>query len=266
MNILDEIVARRRERLAQEQAALPLAEIQARLRGLEDRPRPFAAVLRGPTVRVIAEIKRASPSQGQMVEFLDPRTLAQDYAGSGAAALSVLTEQDYFQGESHSLRRARRAMALPVLRKDFLTDAYQLYESRLLLADAVLLIARVLSPGQLADYLALTRQLGMEALVETHNAAEIETALGAGARVIGLNNRDLNTLETSLEVTERLAALVPPERTLVSESGIHCAADVERLAAVGVEAILVGGHLMQSEDPGRALRELVGIASNPEAR
>jgi indole-3-glycerol phosphate synthase len=262
MNILDEIVARRRERLAEEQAALPLAEIQARLRDLADPPRDFAAALRGHVVRVIAEIKRSSPSQGQMVDLLDPRPLAQDYAGSGAAAISVLTERDYFEGEPHYLRRVRRAMALPVLRKDFLTDEYQLYESRLLLADAVLLIARLLSPGQLADFLALTRSLGMAALVETHNAAEIDTALTAGAKIVGLNNRDLDTLETSLAVTVELAALVPPNRTLVSESGIHSLADVERVAAAGADAVLVGGHLMTAPDPGRALRELTGVATH----
>ena len=262
MNILDEIVARRRERLAEEQAALPLGEVQARLRDLDDTPRPFAASLRGPQVRVIAEIKRSSPSQGQMVELLDPRAVAQDYAGGGAAAISVLTEQDHFGGEAHYLRRARRAMALPVLRKDFLVDEYQLYESRLLLADAVLLIVRVLAPEQLRDYLALARELGMDALVETHDAAEVEAALDARAQVIGINNRDLDSLEISLGVTAQLASRVPRDRVLVSESGIRSAADVERVAASGADAVLVGGHLMMAAEPAHALRALTRIASS----
>ena len=266
MNILDQIVARRRERLAQEQAELPLSEIQARLRDLDDRPRRFAAALRGPVVRVIAEIKRASPSQGEMVQLLDPRTVAQDYAGAGAAAVSVLTERDFFQGEGHYVRRARRAMVLPVLRKDFLIDAYQLYESRLLLADAVLLIVRLLTPEQLEEYLALAHQLGMDALVETHTAEEIEIAVEANAMVIGINNRDLDTLTTSLEVTRDLAERVPLSRTLVSESGIATTADVERVAAAGVDAVLVGGSLMQAEDPVRVLRTLTGVRSDRDRR
>lgn len=266
MNILDEIVEQRRGRLAAEQAALPLAEIQARLRDLDDAPRPFGEALQGPQVRVIAEIKRASPSQGQMVEMLDPRTLAKDYTGAGAAAISVLTERDYFQGEGADLRRARRVVPVPVLRKDFLVEEYQLYESRLLLADAVLLIVRVLSTEQLADYLALARELGMEALVETHSEEEVETALEAGALVVGVNNRDLDTLETDLAVTERLGGMVPLNRTLVSESGVRSAAEVERLARAGVDAVLVGGRLMQDVDPARALRGLVGIPADRERR
>lgn len=266
MAILEEIIERRRERLAQEQASLPQEEIEARLRDLEDRPRDFARMLQGEKVRVIAEIKRRSPSQGRLAELVDPRTLAQDYAGSGAAALSVLTEQDYFDGEPHFVRRARQLMPLPVLRKDFIIDKYQVYESRLLLADALLLIVRALTPSQLQDYLALTRELGMEALVETHEGAEIERALAAGARVIGINNRNLDTLEVSLAVTEKLAALVPLENVLVSESGIHSAAEVERLAAAGVEAILVGTALMKAEDPGQALRPLTQVPAQRQRR
>jgi indole-3-glycerol phosphate synthase len=270
MSILDEIVARRRERLEEEQARLPLKEIQARLRdltSLRSAPRSFVHMLTGDKVRVIAEIKRRSPSEGVLAPpWLDPRTLAQDYAGSGAAAISVLTERDYFDGDGFYLRRAREGMPLPVLRKDFLVDEYQIYESRLLLADAVLLIVSILTEGQLRALLMLTRELGMEALVEAHDEWEIETALQAGAKVVGINNRDLQTMQASLETTERLAGLVPLDNVLVSESGIHNVADVERLAAAGVDAVLVGTALMRAEDPGRALVPLTKVKSNRRAR
>ncbi len=270
MSLLDEIVARRRERLEEEQALLPLKEIQARLRDLTDlrsAPRSFVHMLTGERVRVIAEIKRRSPSEGLLAPpWLDPRTLAQDYAGSGAAAISVLTEQDYFDGDGFYLRRAREGMPLPVLRKDFIVDEYQIYESRLLLADAVLLIVSILTEGQLRALLMLTRELGMEALVEAHDEWEIETALQAGAKVVGINNRDLQTMQTSLETTERLAPLVPLDNILVSESGINSVAEVERLAAAGVDAVLVGTALMRAEDPGRALVPLTKVKSRREAR
>ncbi|HEY3398087.1 MAG TPA: indole-3-glycerol phosphate synthase TrpC [Armatimonadota bacterium] len=269
MSILDEIIARRRERLEQEQAELPLREIKARLRDLtdlRDQPRPFASMLRGDQVRVIAEIKRRSPSEGQLADLLDPRGLAQDYAGSGAAALSVLTEQDYFNGDPHFLRRARRAMAFPVLRKDFLVDEYQVYESRLLLADGILLLAGVLSEGELRGFLMTARGLGMEALVEAHNEAELDKALEAGALVVGINNRDLTSMTVSLATTERLAPLVPLAQTLVSESGVKTLEDVQRLAAAGVDAILVGTALMRDPHPGLALRPLTQVESSRERR
>ena len=265
-SILEEIVARRRERLEEEKARLPLAEIRARLADLEDRPRDFARALRGERVRVIAEIKRRSPSQGMLNELVDPRFVAQDYAAAGAAAISVLTEPDYFAGEGFHVRRARGWMPLPVLRKDFLVDEYQLYESRLLRADAVLLIVRALSEGQLRAYLRLCGELGLEALVETHDEQELAVALAAGARVVGINNRNLDTLEVSLETTERLASGVPPERVVVSESGIHTPQDVERVAAAGADAILVGTALMRDPDPGPRLRALTRIPASRERR
>ncbi len=266
MAILDKIIERRRQRLGEERTHLPQEEIQARLRDLEDHPRDLAGMLRGKRVQVIAEIKRRSPSQGQLAELVDPRALAQDYAGGGAAAISVLTEQDYFAGEPYFVRRARQLMPLPVLRKDFIIDEYQVYESRLLLADALLLIVRALTESQLRDYLALTHELGMAALVETHSEAEVDRALAARAQVVGINNRDLDTLEVSLETTERLARLVPPEAVLVSESGIHSGAEVERLAETGVDAILVGTALMKAEAPGRALGPLTQVPAQRERR
>jgi len=266
MTILDEIVAKRRERLAEEQARLPLAEIQARLADLPDTVRNFPEMLRGDFVRIIAEVKRASPSEGLINATFDPRYLAQDYAGGGAAAISVLTEQDYFQGDPVHLRRARKYMPLPVLRKDFIVDPYQVYEARLLRADAVLLIATVLDDDVLRDLLALTHELKMHALVETHDEYDVVRALYCGAKIIGINNRNLKTMEIDLAQTERLAPRVPPDRILVSESGIHCKADIERLAAAGVDAVLIGTMLVRCEQPGLLLRTLVEIPANPQRR
>ena len=269
MTILDQIIDKRRERLEEEKAALPLAEIKARLAkmtGLKQQPRSFAQMLRGDRVRVIAEIKRRSPSEGELVEMMDPRARAQDYSGSGAAAISVITERDYFDGDPLYLRRARSGMPLPALRKDFLVDEYQVYEARMLLADAVLLIADVLSEGELRALLMVTRELEMEALVETHDEAAIEKALFAGATVVGINNRDLATMQVDLATTERLARKVPLENVLVSESGIKSPADVERLARAGVDAVLVGTTLMRAEDPVRVLRALTQVGSRRERR
>ena len=269
MTILDQIIERRRERVEEEQALLPLAEIKARLAKMtafKQQPRSFAQMLRGERVRVIAEIKRRSPSEGELAELLDPRSLAQDYSGSGAAAVSVITERDYFDGDPLYLSRARSGMPLPVLRKDFIVDEYQIYEARMLLADAVLLIADVLSEGELRALLMVTSQLGMEALVETHDEAAIEKALFAGAKVVGINNRDLTTMRVDLATTERLARKVPLDNVLVSESGIKTVEDVQRLAQAGVDAVLVGTTLMRAENPGWALRGLTQVGSRRESR
>lgn len=266
MSILDEIIAKRRERLEEEKLVLPLAELQARLADQQDRIRNFPMALRGPKVRVIAEIKRASPSEGELNLLFDPRFLAQDYAGGGAAAISVLTERDYFAGEAIHLTRARKYMPLPVLRKDFIVDPYQVYHSRLLGADALLLIATVLDAYELQDLLALTHELGMYALVETHDETDMLQALACGARVIGINNRDLKAMQTDLAQTERLARMVPENRVLVSESGIHGRDDIERVAAAGVDAVLIGTMLVKSDQPGIMLRQLVEVPANPSRR
>lgn len=266
MTILDEIVAKRQERLAQERRELPLGEIQARLADMTDRIRNFPAALRGPFVRIIAEIKRASPSEGTLREIFDPRSIAQDYAGGGAAAVSVLTETDYFQGDLLYLRRARSYMALPVMRKDFLTDPYQIYEARLWRADALLLMATILETEQLRDLLGLTHELGMAALVETHDEADMVKALDCGARIIGINNRNLKTMRIDLAQTEHLARLVPPEIILVSESGLHGREDIERVAAAGVDAVLIGTMLMKSDLPGSILRKLINIPADAHRR
>jgi indole-3-glycerol phosphate synthase len=266
MTILDEIVAKRRERLADEKVALPLVEIKARLADVRDTIRNFRAALRGPFVRIIAEIKRASPSEGTLRETFDPRSLAQDYSGGGAASISVLTEADYFEGDLLNLRRARGHMPLPVMRKDFLTDPYQIYQARLWRADAVLLIAAILEPDALQDLLDLTHDLGMEALVETHDEDDMFKALSVGARVIGVNNRNLKTMQIDLAQTERLARLAPVETILVSESGLHGKADIERVAQAGVDAVLIGTMLMKADQPGSVLRKLVDVPAEPARR
>ena len=267
MSILDEIVAKRRERLKEEKAALPLVDLKARLADMErDRRRNFRSSLRGPFVRIIAEIKRASPSEGVLREIFDPRCQAQDYAGGGAAAISVLTEEEYFQGDLTYLRRARSHMALPVMRKDFLTEPYQLYQARLFRADAVLLITTILEDHELQELLDITHQLGMEALVETHDEADMEKALGCSAPVIGINNRNLKTMQIDLAQTERLAKMAPSEVILVSESGIHGKHDIARLAQAGVDAVLIGTMLMKAELPGSVLRKLIDVPAEAQLR
>jgi indole-3-glycerol phosphate synthase len=204
---------------------------------------------------VIAEVKRASPSKGAIRANLDPAALAASYAAAGAAALSVLTDGPFFQGSLADLEAARTAVRLPVLRKDFVIDPLQVLEARAAGADAVLLIVAALEEARLRELLAVAREQGMEALVEVHSRAELERALGAGAGIVGINNRDLRTFRTDIEVTRQLLAYTGG-RTIVSESGIDEAATVRSLEAAGVHAFLVGEALLRAPDPGEALRKL----------
>jgi len=257
--ILDRIVAHKREELAAAQAATPFAKLKARL---ADAPpaRPFAAVIRGDSIRLIAEVKKQSPSRGLLRPDFDPVGLARAYAGAGSAAISVLTDEKHFGGSLEHLSAVREALpeGPPLLRKDFLFDIYQLYEARCHGADAVLLIAAILNPGLLTQLIALARALGMAALVEVHDERELERALMAEAEIIGVNNRDLRTFTVDLATAERLRPLVPPEKTVVAESGVHTRADVERLAACGVHAILIGEALVTAPNPAAKIRELMG--------
>jgi indole-3-glycerol phosphate synthase len=257
--ILDRIVEHKRGELAAAIARAPLAEMQARAE-TAPTPRDFAAALAGPAVGVIAEVKKASPSKGVLRPGLDPVALARAYAGAGACAISVLTDEKHFQGTLHHLAAVREALpdGPPLLRKDFLFDVYQLYEARAAGADAVLLIAAILETPLLAGLIAAARNLGLTPLVEVHDEAEVERALKAGASVLGVNNRDLRTFEVDLSTTERLRPLIPDTCTLVSESGIFTRADIERLAAVGVNAVLIGEALVTAADPAAKLRELLG--------
>lgn len=257
-DILDKILATKAEEIAAGKRELSLDEIAARSRDLPPT-RGFARRIgevsrHGPAV--IAEIKKASPSAGVIRADFHPDRIAQSYEAGGAACLSVLTDSTYFQGANEYLAQARDACTLPVLRKDFLIDPWQIHQSRLLGADCVLLIVSALSSAQLLEFDALARELGLDVLVEVHDEAELELSLITGATLIGVNNRNLRTFQTDLGVTERLRRFITAPRMLVTESGVHNRADVERLLRRGVQAFLVGEAFMRAEDPGLALQSL----------
>ncbi|GIW41675.1 MAG: indole-3-glycerol phosphate synthase [Candidatus Binatia bacterium] len=257
--ILDRILERRRERLAEAKRRVPEAELRAR--SLYSVPRrSFLAALSAPGRRIVAEVKRASPSRGEIRSGADAAEIAREYREAGAAAVSVLTEPDFFRGSSEDLVRVRETVDLPLLRKDFLFDPYQVLEARALGADAVLWIVAALPRSALSELLACASEAGLDSLVEVHDERELEDALAAGATIVGINNRDLRTFETSLEVTERLVRLVPPGVVVVAESGIDGPADVRRLERSGVRRFLVGETLMRAPSPGAKLRELLEAA------
>ncbi|NLB95345.1 MAG: indole-3-glycerol phosphate synthase TrpC [Armatimonadetes bacterium] len=257
---LDEILAWKREEVTRAKKETPLAELRARIDSLPPCRDFTSAVGRPGQVNLIAEVKRASPSKGVIRADFDPAAIATAYTEGGAAAISVLTDRRYFQGELRYLSLVRDATPLPVLRKEFIIDDYQLYEARAAGADAVLLIIAALPDGELRRLLDLAGELGLHTLVEVHDRAELERACATGARVIGINNRDLRTFQTTLATTEELAPLVPADRVVVSESGIFTRADVERVAAAGARAILVGEALMRAPRITPRVRELVGVA------
>ncbi|HEU5393413.1 MAG TPA: indole-3-glycerol phosphate synthase TrpC [Candidatus Methylomirabilis sp.] len=262
--ILDRILAAKREAVAAARAARPLSELRAAAAAAPP-VRDFAGAIRrgrgAPVpIRAIAEVKRASPSAGVLREPFDPAGLGAVYAEAGAKALSVLTDGPFFQGAPEHLGAARRASGLPTLRKDFILDPYQVYETRALGADALLLIVAAVEPSLLRELLTLSGEIGLAALTEVHTTTELETALGAGARILGINNRDLRTFRVDLSVTYDLLPKIPPEVPVVSESGIASRADVARLEAAGVDAVLVGEALLRAESPGAALRALLGGA------
>ena len=255
--ILDDILARTRADLAERRLAQPLAALEATARSCPPA-RSLARALRQPgAIGCIAEFKRRSPSAGWIAEGADPTAIARAYAAGGAAAMSVLTDGPFFGGVAADLMAARAACDLPVLRKDFIVDRYQIVEARAIGADAILLIVAALTDAALAALLAATREVGLEALVEAHDAAEVARAVAAGATVIGINNRDLRTFTVDRDLSARLRPAVPADRVIVAESGIRDAADVARLRAAGVDAILVGETLMRAPDPAAALRALV---------
>lgn len=254
--ILGELVAARRKRVAEAQARVPLREVESAAAARSER-RDFAAALSGTSLRVIAELKRASPSRGLLRQHYCRREIAQAYESAGASALSVLTEEQFFLGSLDDLQEVRAAVALPILRKDFILDSYQVLESVAAGADALLLIVAALGDKDLHELMELGRRLRIAALVEIHTEKELERALEAGARILGVNNRNLKTLEVNLEVSLRLRAKIPPNCLAVSESGIKTSAEVRRLAEAGYHAILIGEHLMTAPDPGRALAEIL---------
>ncbi|MFH1826156.1 MAG: indole-3-glycerol phosphate synthase TrpC [bacterium] len=253
--ILDDIIANKQ----QEVAALKTRYQDKNLDELvQDLPKPRAFLKKG-RFSLIAEIKKASPSAGLIRPDFNPTTLAKTYEESGAAAISVLTDNKYFQGQLADLKSAKDSTTIPVLRKDFIIDESQIYESRVAGADAVLLIVRLLDQDLLAGLLALTEKLGMQALVETHNAQEVKRALQTAAKIIGINNRDLDTLETDLNTTLNLVKLFPQlkERILISESAIKSRAEVSRLKDAGVDGILVGETILKSNNVGKKIEELM---------
>ena len=258
--ILDTIIAHKHTEVRQRQLQTPPAEMAA-LAASMPPTRDFWAALQTPKigpVALIAEVKKASPSAGIIRADFDPVAIAKTYEDNGASCLSVLTDEKFFQGHDDYLKAVRETVTLPIIRKDFVVNAWQIYESRALGADAILLIVAALTPAQIADYQALAHEMGMAALVEVHTESEMEVALGTNARLIGINSRNLNTFVTDLGAVERLAAMVPVDVTLVAESGLKTPADVKRVADAGAKAILVGETLMRSPDIGAAVRELLG--------
>jgi indole-3-glycerol phosphate synthase len=255
--ILDDIIARTRGDLAIRRQQRSLAEVEAAARA-EPPARGFALALRRPgQVTCIAEFKRRSPSAGWIRQGAEPGPTARIYADGGAAALSVLTDEPFFGGGLDDLRAARAAVTIPVLRKDFMVDRYQVAEARAAGADAILLIVAALSDEAIAMLLQAAGDYGVDALVEAHDQAEVRRAVALGARVIGVNNRDLKTFTMDRDLAIRLRPLVPPDRVMVAESGIRDAADVRALGAAGIDAVLVGETLMRAADPGASLRELL---------
>ena len=258
--ILAEITAHKATEVAARQARRPLASVR-RAAEAAGPPRGFRRALqqaRAPAV--IAELKKASPSAGTLREAFDPEAIARGYEAAGAACLSVLTDERYFQGADCHLQIARQATSLPVLRKDFILDAYQLYEARALGADCVLLIVAALDAAQLGDFSQLAAELGIDALIEVHNQRELEAALELAPPLLGINNRNLATFRTRIATTLDLLPAVPAGTLVVSESGIGSREDVVRLTAAGVTALLVGTSFMRSADPGTALRALLAEA------
>lgn len=257
--ILSQIVSDNMLELETKKRDFPLEELQ-RVASEQLPPLDFASALRGNHIQLIAEVKKASPSRGILCPDFHPVEIAQTYASNGASAISVLTETKYFQGSLNHLKDIRKSLRnrkLPLLRKDFLCDPYQIYESRAYGADSLLLIVAILMQEKLEELLFLSHQLGMSCLVEVHNEAELQIALGSGAMIIGINNRDLKTFTIDLTTTERLRPLIPQDRLVVSESGIKGRSDMEKLRQWGVDAVLIGESLISAPNIAAKIKELL---------
>lgn len=257
--ILQEIAQKTRERIGQEKELVPLAELRARARECDvNTGFPFEKALAKPGISFICEAKKASPSKGVIAEDFPYVEIAREYERAGADAMSVLTEPYYFKGQDSFLQQIRQAVSIPLLRKDFTVEEYMIYQARLMGADAVLLICAILSPMQLSEYQGIAHELGLSALVEAHDEGEVEMALKAGARVIGVNNRNLKDFTVDIGNSVRLRELVPPEILFVSESGMKTREDIRRLEENGTDAVLIGETFMRSEDKVGMLRQLKG--------
>lgn len=257
--ILDEIAARTKQRVAEEKAQIPLAQVKAQALAMKPATGfPFEAALRVEGISFICEVKKASPSKGVIAEDFPYLDIARAYQAAGAAAISVLTEPTYFKGNDDYLREITQAVSLPALRKDFVVDEYMIYQAKTLGASAVLLICAILDDEQLRSYLDIAHGLGLSALVEAHNEEEVNRAVAVGAQIIGVNNRDLKTFRVDVDNGLRLRERVPGDRVFVSESGIQTPADVARLRACGADAVLIGETLMRAPDKTAMLRDLRG--------
>lgn len=261
--ILDDIAEKRKEQLLRDMAAVPLAEVKAAAEKAaeNDTGRSFRKALTSlPRPAVIAEVKKASPSKGIISEDFRPAEQAVAYQKAGAAAVSCLTEEYYFKGSAEYFKAVRKAINLPMIRKDFIIDPYQIYEAKAMGADAVLLIAAILSEEQMREYRIIAESLGMDVLAESHDEKELEAVIAAGCTIFGINNRNLKTFEVSLENTKRLAKLVPYGGILVSESGIKTAEDMKFLADLGADAVLIGETLMRSGSVESSMKELRSLS------
>jgi indole-3-glycerol phosphate synthase len=257
--ILDKILLRKRQEVIERRARIPEAELVAKLEGMQST-RGFTEALRQKVSSgqpaVIAELKKASPSKGIIREDFSPATIARSYEAGGAACLSVLTDMDFFQGSDHYLIEAVQASSLPVLRKDFTIDSYQIYEARYLGADCILLIVSALDGRSLGEFYSLARDIGLDVLIEVHDREELELAMALNPSVIGINNRNLDTFETDLNTTLSLLPYIPGRTLVVTESGIHTREDVEKMTSRGVLSFLVGETLMRARIPGDKLKQL----------
>jgi len=260
MSVLDEIAGKTRLRVAKAKEAAPFEQVQKKALALADKegsePFPFERALAAPGLSFICEVKKASPSKGIIAADFPWLQIALEYEAAGAAAISVLTEPDYFLGSDQYLREIAAAVVIPTLRKDFVIDPYQIYEAKILGAKAILLICALLDAETLAEYIKIAGELGLSSLVEIHDEAEAEQAVKAGAKIIGINNRDLKTFKVDLAVTARLRSLIPAGVLVVAESGIKSPGDVRAISAIGIDAALVGESLMRAADKRSFLAEL----------
>jgi indole-3-glycerol phosphate synthase len=262
MGILDEIVLKKKERLNDAKSHVSIQELKTKI-GERGKPGDFKAAIQrlpGETIKLIAEIKKASPSGGVIRKNFDPVSIAKIYEEKGVNAVSILTEEDYFQGNLFFFSEGRRVLTKPLLRKDFIFDEYQIYESRAYEADAILLIAALLEKNQAVEYLHLAGELGMSVLFEVHDFEELEMALSADPEIIGINNRNLKTLNVDINTTFKLRREIPPGKIAVSESGIRTSGDVRRLADGGIDAMLIGTSLMEADDISGKVEELLSSA------
>jgi len=256
VGILDKIIETKKEEVAQLKKETTEAQLKKEIAGLAPC-RDFKKALTSSDCNIIAEVKCASPSRGRLVTDFDPSRIARIYEQNGAAAISMLTDEKYFSGHKNYLKQIRPTVQLPLLRKDFIVDPLQIFETRIIGADAVLLIVRVLGE-KLADFISLSREVGLSQLVEVHSQEELDLALGAGAEIIGINNRDLDTFITDIETSVRLKTRIPENNLVVAESGIRKRKDIELLIKAGIKTFLIGEHLVTAPDIGKKLREFRG--------